>query len=120
MSLLVGIVGLGFLILIHESGHFFSALAVGMNPRRFYIGFPPAIVKVKRKGIEYGIGAIPLGGYVRIPGMHRPSAGDVEYHFGSVLREAPRLFGPVERVKRALAAGDIEGARSHLPELERA
>jgi regulator of sigma E protease len=118
VNVLVAIFGLAFLVLVHEAGHFFSALAVGMNPRRFYIGFPPAIVKVKRKGIEYGIGAIPLGGYVRIPGMHRPSAGDVEYHFGSVLREAPRLFGPVERVKRALAAGDVDGARAQLPELE--
>src|SRR5438874_7076644 len=99
--------GLGLFVLVHEAGHFFTALAVGMSPRRFYLGFPPAIFKVKRKGIEYGIGAIPLGGYVRIPGMHRPSAGDVEYQFSRVLREAPRLVGPVERVKRALAAGDI-------------
>ena len=43
-----------------------------MRPRSFYIGFPPALVKVERKGIEYGIGMIPLGGLVRIPGMHRP------------------------------------------------
>ena len=120
MNVLVAIFGLAFLVLVHEAGHFFTALAVGMNPRRFYVGFPPAIFKVERKGIEYGIGAIPLGGYVRIPGMHRPSAGDVEYHFGRVLREAPRLVGPVERVKRALAAGDIDAARSNLPELERA
>ena len=91
-----------------------------MNPRRFYIGFPPAVFKTEHKGIEYGIGAIPLGGYVRIPGMHRPSAGDVEYQFSRVLREAPRLVAPVERVKRALAAADVDEARSRLPELERA
>jgi hypothetical protein len=32
-----------------------------MKPRAFYIGFPPALVKVRRNGIEYGIGAIPAG-----------------------------------------------------------
>jgi regulator of sigma E protease len=39
-----------------------------MKPRAFYIGFPPAVVRTERNGVEYGIGAIPLGGYVRIPG----------------------------------------------------
>ena len=73
MNVAVAIGGLAFLILIHEAGHFFAALAVRMRPRRFYIFFPPALVKWRRKGIEYGIGAIPLGGYVKIPGMHRPA-----------------------------------------------
>ena len=50
MTVLIAIAGLGFLILIHEAGHFFTALAVGMRPKRFYIGFPPALVKTKRKG----------------------------------------------------------------------
>ena len=68
MSVLVSIAGLAFLILIHEAGHFFTARGVGMKPRRFYIGFPPAVLKTTRNGIEYGLGAIPLGGYVR----HRP------------------------------------------------
>ena len=75
MNVFIAILGLAFLILVHEAGHFFAALAVGMRPRKFYLGFPPAVVKTKRSGIEYGIGAIPLGGYVKIPGMHRPAPG---------------------------------------------
>ena len=43
MTYLVGAIGLIFLILIHEAGHFFVALAVRMRPRRFYIFFPPAV-----------------------------------------------------------------------------
>ena len=78
MNIVVSILGLGLLILIHEAGHFFVARAVGMNPRKFYVGFPPALVKRTRNGIEYGVGAIPLGGYVKIPGMHRPAAGDLD------------------------------------------
>jgi regulator of sigma E protease len=64
VNIAIAIAGLAVLILFHEAGHFFVARAVGMHPRRFYLGFPPALVKVKRKGIEYGIGAIPIGGYV--------------------------------------------------------
>jgi regulator of sigma E protease len=112
MSIFVGIVGLGFLVLIHEAGHFFAARAVGMSPRKFYIGFPPAVAKVTRKGIEYGIGAIPLGGYVKIPGMHRPAPADVDAHLGPAVHEDAKLLGPLEAVKRELATDDIEGARA--------
>jgi regulator of sigma E protease len=120
MSVVIAILGLAFLILVHEAGHFFSARAVGMRPRRFYIGFPPALAKVTRNGIEYGIGAIPLGGYVKIPGMHRPAGSDVEVHFSRPLREAPQLIGPLERLKRRLATDDLAGARAELPELRAA
>jgi regulator of sigma E protease len=108
MSWLIAILGLAFLVLIHEAGHFYSARALGMRPRRFYIGFPPAIFKVKRGGIEYGVGAIPLGGYVKIPGMHRPAPSDLDVHFGPALREAPELTQSVERMKRKLARGEFD------------
>jgi regulator of sigma E protease len=118
MSFFVGVLGLAFLILIHEAGHFFTAVALNMRPRKFYVGFPPAIAKVRRGGIEYGIGAIPLGGYVKIPGMHRPAPADLELHTQRALKEAPELLGPLERVKKALQRTDWEGARDGLPELE--
>jgi regulator of sigma E protease len=118
MSVFYGIVGLGFLILIHEAGHFFTALALHMRPRKFYIGFPPALVKLRRRGIEYGIGAIPLGGYVKIPGMHRPAAVDLELRLQRALREAPQLLAPLERVKRLLDAQRYDEARTALDELE--
>ena len=120
MSILVAILGLALLILLHEAGHFFVARAVGMRPRRFYLGFPPALVKVVRNGIEYGIGAIPLGGYVKIPGMHRPAASDLDVQLAPALAEDPSLFPKVARIKRALEAGDLDGARDALPELDRA
>ena len=62
MNIFVGILGLAVLILVHECGHFFVARAVGMRPRKFYVGFPPALAKTTRNGIEYGLGSIPLGG----------------------------------------------------------
>src|SRR5437870_12913576 len=99
MSIFVAILGLALLILLHEAGHFYVARAVGMSPRRFYIGFPPALVKVRRKGIEYGIGAIPLGGYVKIPGMHRPAPSDLDALFGPATQEQRALFPKVAHVR---------------------
>jgi regulator of sigma E protease len=105
---------------VHELGHFSASLALRMRPRRFYIGFPPPLWKTTRKGIEYGIGAIPLGGFVKIPGMHRPAPSDVDTHFSPVVAEAPELAGPLARLREALAAGEMEEARVQLPALRAA
>jgi regulator of sigma E protease len=120
LSIAVAIAGLVFLILIHEAGHFVVARAVGMRPRKFYIFFPPAIFKRVRNGIEYGIGAIPLGGYVKIPGMHRPAGGDLEAHAAGALEEAPWLEGPVARAVNALDEARHDDAGRALGELREA
>jgi regulator of sigma E protease len=117
MNVFISIVGLGFLILIHEAGHFFVARGVGMNPRKFYLGFPPALVKTTRNGIEYGVGAVPLGGYVKIPGMHRPAAGDLDVHFGRAVEEQPSLRRPVELLRERLEESDYTGARDAVRSL---
>jgi regulator of sigma E protease len=120
LSVFISILGLGFLILIHEAGHFFVARVVGMNPRKFYLGFPPALVKAKRNGIEYGIGAVPLGGYVKIPGMHRPAAGDLDVHFGRAVEEQPSLRRPVDALRERLEESDYTGAREAVTRLAEA
>src|SRR3712207_3709394 len=63
---------LGFMILIvaHEAGHFAAAKAVGMRVERFALFFPPLLVRKKVGETEYAIGAVPLGGYVKISGMN--------------------------------------------------
>jgi regulator of sigma E protease len=63
-------IGFCFLILIHEAGHFFAAKAVGMRVERFFLFFGPTIWSFKRGETEYGVKAIPLGGYVKITGMN--------------------------------------------------
>jgi len=118
MSFVIAILGLAFLILVHEAGHFFASRAVGLRPRRFYVGFPPAIAKTTRNGIEYGVGAIPLGGFVTIPGMHKPIPHDAERRFGRAVEEAPTLAGPVDRVKRALDGDDLQAGLYALDDLE--
>ncbi len=120
MSIAIAILGLAFLILVHELGHFVASLAVGLRPRRFYVGFPPAIAKTTRNGIEYGIGAIPLGGFVTIPGMHRPVPHDADRRFARAVEEAPVLSGPSERVKRVLESGNFDAVGIALDDFEHA
>ena len=70
MSWILAFVGFSLLIILHEFGHFAAAKAVGMRVERFALFFPPLLVRKQRGETEYAIGAIPLGGYVRISGMN--------------------------------------------------
>jgi regulator of sigma E protease len=114
VTIFISILGLGLLVFVHELGHFTASLALRMRPRKFYVGFPPAAVKRTWNGIEYGIGMIPLGGFVKIPGMHRPAAADVDPVFGSAVVEAPALALSADRLRRSLGADDHDAARESL------
>jgi regulator of sigma E protease len=70
VSWVLAFAGFATLIILHEFGHFVAAKATGMRVERFYLFFPPAIAKFKRGETEYGVGAIPLGGFVKITGMN--------------------------------------------------
>src|SRR5947209_13958856 len=70
MSWVLAFLGFAALIILHEAGHFAAAKAVGMRVERFSLFFGPMLVKFRRGETEYGIGPIPLGGYVRITGMN--------------------------------------------------
>ena len=70
MSWLIAFLGFAALIVLHEFGHFVVAKWVGMRVERFMLFFPPILGSVRRGETEYGIGAIPLGGYVKISGMN--------------------------------------------------
>jgi regulator of sigma E protease len=70
MSWLFVFGGLCALIVLHEAGHFVAAKATGMRVEKFFLFFPPKLTSVKRGETEYGIGAIPLGGFVKITGMN--------------------------------------------------
>jgi len=94
------------LIVIHEFGHFAVAKAVGMRVDRFALFFPPLLFKVRRGETEYGIGAIPLGGYVKISGMNPLEVDAMDpadrarayYNKAPWQRIAVILAGPVANV----------------------
>ena len=118
MSWALVVVGFSALIILHEFGHFAVAKATGMRVERFFLFFPPKLVSVKRGETEYGIGMIPLGGFVKITGMNpeelepEPAPQETEAD-----RDTPQ--GLLQRVE---AAGQDPGEREQLPPevLERA
>ncbi len=59
---------LGVLVFVHELGHFLAAKRVGIRVLKFQLGFNPTIFSFRRGDTEYGIGALPLGGYVKMAG----------------------------------------------------
>ncbi len=63
------ILGLSILVGLHELGHLLTAKMFGMRVEKFSIGFPPKIAGFQWGETEYSIGAIPLGGFVKISGM---------------------------------------------------
>ena len=56
------------LVFVHELGHFLAAKRVGIRVLKFQLGFNPTVVSFRRGDTEYGIGALPLGGYVKMAG----------------------------------------------------
>jgi membrane-associated protease RseP (regulator of RpoE activity) len=116
MSVAIAIGGLLLLVAVHELGHFTAAKLTGMRALRFYLGFPPAILKRRYGDTEYGIGAIPLGGFVKIPGMLRPEPGDL-YDVEDLLErsedlsddEATAIGVALDDVRRHLAQGGRAG-----------
>jgi len=115
VGIAAAIIGLALLVMIHEAGHFFAARAVGMTPRKFYIGFGPAIAKRTRGGVEYGIGSIPLGGYVKIPGMSRPAPGDLRKLLPPA--EAEEHDAELQAIDAEIERGDYTRAHELLLEL---
>ncbi|GII20620.1 M50 family metallopeptidase [Planosporangium mesophilum] len=81
MALVFGIVvfALGILVSVclHEAGHMGTAKAFGMKVTRYFVGFGPTLFSFRRGETEYGVKAIPLGGFVKIVGM-TPQDDDVE------------------------------------------
>jgi len=68
-TVLALIVGIILLIMLHEFGHYWTAKRAGMKVTEFFLGFGPRLWSFKRGETEYGVKAIPAGGYVRIIGM---------------------------------------------------
>src|ERR1700751_548755 len=63
------LVALLFSVMLHETGHFVTAKKFGMKVTRYFVGFGPTLWSIQRGETEYGIKALPLGGFVKIVGM---------------------------------------------------
>jgi membrane-associated protease RseP (regulator of RpoE activity) len=63
------VLGIVVMVMAHEFGHYWTAKRAGMKVTEFFLGFGPRLWSVQRGETEYGVKALPLGGYVRIIGM---------------------------------------------------
>jgi regulator of sigma E protease len=100
VSWVLTILGIVVLIVLHELGHFAVAKAVGMRVERFSLFFPPTIARLRRGETEYAIGALPLGGYVKITGMNPEELGGLD---PEVARRAYYAQPPWKRIAVILA-----------------
>ncbi len=100
----IAVFALGILVSVclHEAGHMGTAKLFGMKVTRYFVGFGPTLFSFRRGETEYGVKAIPLGGFVKIVGM-TPLDDDVEP--GDEQRAMWRY--PVWKRSIVLAAGSI-------------
>ncbi len=103
LGILIFFVGILFSVAWHELGHFVTARWFGIKVPEFMVGFGKTLVSVKRGETEYGLKAIPLGGYIRMIGMIPPARGEL---LGSSRRTGP-FQGLIDDV-RAQSAMDVK------------
>jgi regulator of sigma E protease len=121
----IAIAGFCALIVLHEAGHFLAAKAVGMRVERFSLFFPPRLFGFRLGETDYQIGALPLGGYVKITGMTPDELSTVDLRVSerSYYMKAPWkrvvviLAGPAVNLVTAFAlfaavllSGNLNGA----------
>lgn len=73
VGVLAAVIGLAASIALHEVGHLVPAKRFGVRVTQYMIGFGPTLFSRKRGETEYGVKAIPLGGYVAMIGMYPPA-----------------------------------------------
>ncbi len=78
IGVLVVALGVGLSIALHEIGHLVPAKKFGVKVTQYMVGFGPTVWSRTKGETEYGVKAIPLGGYIRMIGMFPPKPGDPE------------------------------------------
>lgn len=89
LYLFLAILGLSFLIFIHELGHYIMARRVGMKVEAFSIGFGKPIFSWMRDGVEWKVGILPFGGYVKIAGTEGETDEDIYNSPGGFFNKSP-------------------------------
>ena len=109
---------LGVLVFVHELGHFLAAKRVGIRVLKFQLGFNPTIISFRHGDTVYGIGALPLGGYVKMAG-EAPEDVEVDENItqadelGRRLQVGPGSRAPRRRHRSGMA-GPVPGPPDRL------
>jgi membrane-associated protease RseP (regulator of RpoE activity) len=102
LGIILFAVGILFAVCLHEAGHMATAKVFGMKVTRYFVGFGPTLWSFRKGETEYGVKAIPLGGFVKIVGM-TPQDDDVR------PEDEPRAMWrfPVWKRTIVMAAGSL-------------
>lgn len=76
-------------IMLHEGGHYFAAKASGVKVTEYFLGFGPRLWSIRKGETEYGVKALPLGGYVKVVGMNNMEKGVDPEDEPRTYRQAP-------------------------------
>lgn len=104
-TLIVFLLMLGLLVLVHELGHFWTAVRLGIKVEEFGIGFPPrAVTLFERDGVKYTLNWLPIGGFVRFGGESETVYGVGSLAMASPWKKIAVLFaGPLMNLLLAMA-----------------
>ena len=103
MTVLVAMLGLIFLIVIHELGHMLTAKAMGVRVPEFAVGFGPPLIKKKFGKTVYSFRIILLGGFAKMAGMGDGEEGPDTYHAKAAWRRALIILaGPMANAVAAV------------------
>src|SRR5215210_3790155 len=104
MTVVVALLGLIFLIVVHELGHMLTAKAMGVRVPEFAVGFGPPLIKKKFGKTVYSFRIILLGGFAKMAGMGDGAEGPDTYHAKAAWRRALIILaGPVANMLAAVA-----------------
>ncbi|MGH2755734.1 MAG: M50 family metallopeptidase [Actinomycetota bacterium] len=103
-GVIIFIVAILVVVMIHESGHFLVAKAFGFKATKYFVGFGPTLWSTQRGETEYGVKALPLGGFVKIVGMNPYEEVPPE--------DEPRAYFSKPRWQRALVI--VAGSATHF------
>lgn len=95
MAILSFLIILSVLILVHEVGHFFLAKRYGIKVEEFGFGYPPRLIRIKRKGMVWSLNLLPLGGFIRMRGENMPEGKDSFASESKRVRVAVLLAGVI-------------------------
>ena len=99
-GVLIAALGVALSIALHEVGHLVPAKRFGVRVTQYMVGFGPPVWSRRRGETEYGLKAIPLGGYIRMIGMFPPKPGDAP---GTIRATSTGRFSQLADEARAAA-----------------
>jgi regulator of sigma E protease len=127
MTVVVAILGLIFLIIVHELGHMLTAKVLGVRVPEFGVGFGPPLFKRKIGETVYSLRIVLLGGFAKMAGMNDGAEGPDTFPAKSAWRRALIIFaGPLANILTAVAilavvlmtTGVITGVKPEVRQIE--